>query len=89
MQAATLGRRGYSPWQQRLHPHYASSFYLLTLLRVAGATAEVRFEIVPSQLTGWRFFYEAGTTLHLAAGGVSPTRKTLPGLVTATLEVCR
>ena len=56
---------------------------------IAGATAEVRFEIVPSQLAGWRFFDEARTTLHLAAGGVSPTRKTLPGLVTATLDVCR
>ena len=56
---------------------------------IAGTTAEVRFEIVPSQLTGWRFFHEARTTLHLAAGGVSPTRKTLPGLVTTTLDVCR
>ena len=33
---------------------------------------------------GSRVFHEAATTLHLAAGGVSPTRKTLPGLVTAT-----
>ena len=56
---------------------------------IVGATAEVRFEIVPSQLTGWRLFSEAKTTLYLAAGGVSPTRKTLPGLVTATLDVCR
>ena len=44
---------------------------------------------MPSQLTGWRFFDEARTTLYLAAGGVSPTRKTLPGLVTTTLDVCR
>ena len=67
----------------------ASSLYPHTLLHITGATAEVRFEIVPSQLAGWRFFDEARTTLHLAAGGVSPTRKTLPGLVTATLDVCR
>lgn len=54
-----------------------------------GTTAEVRFEIIPSQLAGWRFFHEVSTTLHLAAGGVSPTRKTLPSLVKARLDVCR
>ena len=42
-----------------------------------------------SRLTGWRFFHEASTTLHLAAGGVSPTAKTLAGMVTTSLQVCR
>lgn len=55
----------------------------------AGATAELRFEFVPAASTGWTFFDEPVTTVHLAAGGVSPTRKTLAGMATATLEVGR
>ena len=69
-------------------PMYFASFAKKVFLR-AGASAEVRFEIVPSRLTGWRFFHEASTTLHLAAGGVSPTAKTLAGMVTTSLQVCR
>ena len=39
-----------------------------------------------ARLTGWRFFHEASTTPHPAAGGVSPTAKTLAGMVTTSLQ---
>ena len=55
----------------------------------AGATAELRFELVPAESAGWRFFDEDSTRIYLAAGGVSPTRKTLGGMATASVEVAR
>jgi beta-glucosidase len=55
----------------------------------AGDTATVRLSFVPNTLAAWNLWHLPRVVLHLAVGGVSPTNRTLPNLLTTSFTVLR
>jgi hypothetical protein len=54
----------------------------------SGESQDVSMAFVPDQLAGWNLFHRAnGVTVHLAAGDVSPTSKTLSNLQITSVNV--
>ena len=54
----------------------------------SGESRDVSMAFVPDRLAGWYLFQHVdGVTLHLAAGDVSPTPKTLSNLQTTSIDI--